>query len=142
MILLKRAMLYFNVVSTKALTSSTLGTRPKVPFSAEHREICRRLRRIGLKFSIFLCLLVSVADKGIQHVSPFCFPWPLGSGFSSTFLTELKNSMNHHNHAAVSNERQRILRWNIDAVANHVRTIGCADQAKIFSEQVRTDLHG
>jgi len=43
--------------------------------------------------------------------------------------------MNHHNHAAVSNERQRILRWNIDAVANHVRTIGCADQAKIFSEQ-------
>ncbi|XP_029187358.2 lethal(3)malignant brain tumor-like protein 3 isoform X1 [Acropora millepora] len=76
-----------------------------------------------------------VADKGIQHVSPFCFPWPLGSGFPSTFLTELKNSMNHHNHAAVSNERQRILRWNIDDVANHVRTIGCADQAKIFSEQ-------
>lgn len=50
--------------------------------------------------------------------------------------------MNHHNHAAVSNERQRILRWNIDDVANHVRSIGCADQAKIFSEQVRTDLHG
>lgn len=76
-----------------------------------------------------------VADKGIQHVSPFSFPWPLGSGFPSAFLTELKNSMNHHNHAAVSSERQRIMRWDIDDVANHVRLIGCTDQAKIFSEQ-------
>lgn len=76
-----------------------------------------------------------VADKGIQHVSPFSFPWPLGSGFPSAFLTELKNSMNQNNHAALSHERQRILRWNTDDVANHVRAIGCADQAKIFSEQ-------
>ena len=86
--------------------------------------------------TLFSCSL-SIADKGIQHVSPFSFPWPLGSGFPSAFLSELKSSMNHHNHAAVSNERQRIMRWNTDDVANHVRAIGCTDQAKIFVEQVR-----
>ena len=93
------------------------------------------LSRLVLAFCGFNFFL-SVADKGIQHVSPFSFPWPLGSGFPSAFLTELKNSMNHHNHAAVSSERQRIMRWDIDDVANHVRLIGCTDQAKIFSEQV------
>ncbi|KAM7433461.1 lethal(3)malignant brain tumor-like protein [Porites harrisoni] len=76
-----------------------------------------------------------VEDKGIQHVSPFSFPWPLGSGFPSAFLSELKTSINHNNHAAVSNERQKIMRWNVDDVANHVRLLGCADQAKIFVEQ-------
>lgn len=79
----------------------------------------------------------SVEDKGIQHVSPFSFPWPLGSGFPSAFLSELKTSINHNNHAAVSNERQKIMRWNVDDVANHVRLLGCADQAKIFVEQVK-----
>ena len=78
-----------------------------------------------------------VEDKGIQHVSPFSFPWPLGSGFPSAFLSELKTSINHNNHAAVSNERQKIMRWNVDDVANHVRLLGCADQAKIFVEQVK-----
>lgn len=47
--------------------------------------------------------------------------------------------MNQNNHAALSHERQRILRWNTDDVANHVRAIGCADQAKIFSEQVSAE---
>ena len=29
------------------------------------------------------------------------------------------------------------MRWNVDDVANHVRLLGCADQAKIFVEQVK-----
>lgn len=70
-------------------------------------------------------------------MSPFSFPWPLGNGFPSAFLNELKGSINHTNHAAVSDERQRIMSWSTDDVASHVRSIGCADQAKIFSEQVR-----
>jgi len=76
-----------------------------------------------------------VADKAIQHVSPFSFPWPLGSGFPSAFLSELKTSINHNNNGAVSSERQRILAWNVDDVASHVRFLGCADQAKIFIDQ-------
>ncbi|KAJ7354960.1 lethal(3)malignant brain tumor-like protein [Desmophyllum pertusum] len=76
-----------------------------------------------------------VADKAIQHVSPFSFPWPLGSGFPSAFLSELKTSINRNNNGAVSSERQRILGWNIDDVASHVRVLGCTDQAKIFIDQ-------
>lgn len=76
-----------------------------------------------------------VADKAIQHVSPFSFPWPLGSGFPSAFLSELKTSINHNNNGAVSSERQRIMAWNVDDVASHVRFLGCADQAKIFIDQ-------
>ena len=78
-----------------------------------------------------------MADKAIQHVSPFSFPWPLGSGFPSAFLSELKTSINHNNNGAVSSERQRIMAWNVDDVASHVRYLGCADQAKIFIDQVR-----
>ena len=37
----------------------------------------------------------------------------------------------------MSSERQRIMAWNVDDVASHVRFLGCADQAKIFIDQVR-----
>ena len=89
------------------------------------------------KIKSALNYFILVADKAIQHVSPFSFPWPLGSGFPSAFLSELKTSINHNNNGAVSSERQRILSWNVDDVASHVRFLGCADQAKIFIDQVR-----
>lgn len=108
--------------SISSAESSSIGTRSTSRKSStkEEKPDTSRLR---------------VADKGIQHVSPFSFPWPLGSGFPSAFLSELKTSINHNNHAALSNERQKIMRWNVEDVASHVRLLGCADQAKIFVEQ-------
>ena len=40
----------------------------------------------------------------------------------------------------MSSERQRIMAWNVDDVASHVRFLGCADQAKIFIDQVRISM--
>ncbi|CAH3044292.1 unnamed protein product [Pocillopora meandrina] len=76
-----------------------------------------------------------VADKAIQHVSPFSFPWPLGSGFPTAFLSELRTSISRNNNAALSSERQRMMGWDVNDVASHVTCLGCGDQAKIFIEQ-------
>ena len=83
--------------------------------------------------------LLTDADKGIQHSTPFSFPWPLGSQFSMMGLSELKAAINLENDGVASSERQRIMKWTIDDVMSHVRTIS-PDQAKVFGEQVRTTL--
>ena len=82
----------------------------------------------------------SVADKAIQHVSPFSFPWPLGSGFPTAFLSELRTSISRNNNASLSSERQRMMGWDVNDVASHVTCLGCGDQAKIFIEQVIVHL--
>ncbi|KAL9953264.1 hypothetical protein ACROYT_G040653 [Oculina patagonica] len=109
----------FSTSSTESTIIGTRSTSRRVSVKEEKSESTRH----------------RVADKGIQHVSPFSFPWPLGSGFPSAFLSELKTSINRNNNSAVSSERQRILAWNVDDVASHVRLLGCVDQAKIFIDQ-------
>lgn len=84
-------------------------------------------------------LLLTDADKAIQHSTPFSFPWPLGSQFSMMGLSELKAAINLENDGVASSERQRIMKWTIDDVMSHVRTIS-PDQAKVFGEQVCTTL--
>ncbi|KAM7452023.1 lethal(3)malignant brain tumor-like protein [Porites harrisoni] len=74
------------------------------------------------------------ADKAIQHSTPFSFPWPLGSQFSMMGLSELKAAINLENDGVASSERQRIMKWTIDDVMSHVRTIS-PDQVKVFGEQ-------
>ena len=54
-------------------------------------------------------------------------------------LSELKAAINLENDGVASSERQRIMKWTIDDVMSHVRTIS-PDQAKVFGEQVRTTL--
>ena len=83
--------------------------------------------------------LLTDADKAIQHSTPFSFPWPLGSQFSMMGLSELKAAINLENDGVASSERQRIMKWTIDDVMSHVRTIS-PDQAKVFGEQVCTTL--
>lgn len=75
------------------------------------------------------------ADKAVQHVTPFSFPWPLGSQFSMMGLTELKAAISLENDGVASSERQRMTKWTVDDVMSHVKTLGCADQAKVFGEQ-------
>lgn len=77
------------------------------------------------------------ADKAVQHVTPFSFPWPLGSQFSMMGLSELKAAITLENDSVASSERQRIMKWTVDDVMSHVRSLGCTEQlAKIFSDQV------
>lgn len=45
--------------------------------------------------------------------------------------------MHRNNNGVMSGERQRIMAWNVEDVASHVRVLGCADQAKVFIDQVR-----
>ena len=90
-----------------------------------------------LRTNVFLFL--TDADKAIQHSTPFSFPWPLGSQFSMMGLSELKAAINLENDGVASSERQRIMKWTIDDVMSHVRTIS-PDQAKVFGEQVCTTL--
>ena len=90
-----------------------------------------------LRTNVFL--LLTDADKAIQHSTPFSFPWPLGSQFSMMGLSELKAAINLENDGVASGERQRIMKWTIDDVMSHVRTIS-PDQAKVFGEQVCTTL--
>ena len=73
-------------------------------------------------------------------MSPFSFPWPLGSGFPTAFLSELRTSIIRNNNAALSSERQRMMGWDVNDVASHVTCLGCGDQAKIFIEQVIVHL--
>lgn len=54
-------------------------------------------------------------------------------------LSELKAAINLENDGVASSERQRIMKWTIDDVMSHVRTIS-PDQAKVFGEQVCTTL--
>ncbi|KAK2562372.1 Lethal(3)malignant brain tumor-like protein 1 [Acropora cervicornis] len=76
------------------------------------------------------------ADKAVQHVTPFAFPWPLGSQFSMMGLSELKAAINSENDGVASSERQRIMKWTIDDVMSHVKSLGCVDQAKVFGEEL------
>jgi len=75
------------------------------------------------------------ADKAVQHATPFSFPWPLGSQFSMMGLSELKAAISLENDSVASNERQRIMKWTVDDVMSHVRSLGCTKQAKIFADQ-------
>lgn len=76
------------------------------------------------------------ADKAVQHATPFSFPWPLGSQFSMMGLSELKAAISLENDSVASSERQRIMKWTVDDVMSHVRSLGCTEQlAKIFSDQ-------
>jgi len=75
------------------------------------------------------------ADKAVQHSTPFSFPWPLGSQFSMMGLSELKAAISLENDGIASSERQRIMKWTVDDVMSHVRTLGCVEQAKVFGEQ-------
>nr|XP_058973219.1 lethal(3)malignant brain tumor-like protein 3 [Pocillopora verrucosa]XP_058973220.1 lethal(3)malignant brain tumor-like protein 3 [Pocillopora verrucosa]XP_058973221.1 lethal(3)malignant brain tumor-like protein 3 [Pocillopora verrucosa] len=76
------------------------------------------------------------ADKAVQHVTPFSFPWPLGSQFSMMGLSELKAAISLENDSVASNERQRMIKWTVDDVMSHVRALGCTEQAKIFGDQL------
>lgn len=53
-------------------------------------------------------------------------------------LTELKAAISLENDGVASSERQRMTKWTVDDVMSHVKTLGCADQAKVFGEQVNT----
>ncbi|XP_078362086.1 lethal(3)malignant brain tumor-like protein 4 [Oculina patagonica] len=75
------------------------------------------------------------ADKAVQHASPFSFPWPLGSQFSMMGLSELKAAISLENDSVASSERQRMMKWTVDDVMSHVRSLGCTEQAKIFGDQ-------
>lgn len=84
----------------------------------------------------FIIFALTDADKAVQHVTPFSFPWPLGSQFSMMGLSELKAAISLENDGVASSERQRIMKWTTDDVMSHVRTLGCTEQAKVFGEQV------
>ena len=43
----------------------------------------------------------------------------------------------HINHGSRSNERNVVLGWTCEQVAEHIRSIGCVNQAQIFIDQVR-----
>ena len=88
-------------------------------------------------FNEWLVVGFADADKAVQHVTPFAFPWPLGSQFSMMGLSELKAAINSENDGVASSERQRIMKWTIDDVMSHVKSLGCVDQAKVFGEEVR-----
>lgn len=51
-------------------------------------------------------------------------------------LSELKAAINSENDGVASGERQRIMKWTVDDVMSHVKSLGCVDQAKVFGEQV------
>jgi len=51
-------------------------------------------------------------------------------------LSELKAAISLENDGIASSERQRIMKWTVDDVMSHVRTLGCVEQAKVFGEQV------
>lgn len=51
-------------------------------------------------------------------------------------LSELKAAINSENDGVASSERQRIMKWTIDDVMSHVKSLGCVDQAKVFGEEV------
>ena len=98
----------------------------------------RRLQShyFGMLITLRMLFVFTDADKGVQHTSPFSFPWPLGSQFSMMGLSELKAAISLENDGVASSERQRIMKWTVDDVMSHVRTSGCVDQAKVFGEQV------
>ena len=83
-----------------------------------------------------MAFVLTDADKAVQHASPFSFPWPLGSQFSMMGLSELKAAISLENDSVASSERQRIMKWTVDDVMSHVRSLGCTEQAKIFADQV------
>ena len=83
-----------------------------------------------------MAFLSTDTDKAIQHSSPFSFPWPLGSQFSMMGLSELKAAISLENDSVASSEKQRIMKWTVDDVMSHVRSLGCTEQAKIFGDQV------
>ena len=51
-------------------------------------------------------------------------------------LSELKAAISLENDSVASNERQRMMKWTVDDVMSHVRSLGCTEQAKIFGDQV------
>lgn len=51
-------------------------------------------------------------------------------------LSELKAAINSENDGVASSERQRIMKWTIDDVMSHVKSLGCVDQAKVFGEEL------
>lgn len=55
-------------------------------------------------------------------------------------LSELKAAISLENDGIASSERQRIMKWTVDDVMSHVRTLGCVEQAKVFGEQVGGSL--
>lgn len=87
-----------------------------------------------------IVIISTDADKAVQHASPFSFPWPLGSQFSMMGLSELKAAISLENDSVASSERQRIMKWTVDDVMSHVRSLGCTEQAKIFADQVSKAL--
>jgi hypothetical protein len=46
----------------------------------------------------------------------------------------------HINHGARSSERNIVLGWTCEQVAEHIRSIGCVNQAQVFIDQVRIRL--
>ena len=94
----------------------------------------------GLLSIHLCCFVLTGADKAVQHSTPFSFPWPLGSQFSMMGLSELKAAISLENDGIASSERQRIMKWTVDDVMSHVRTLGCVEQAKVFGEQVGGSL--
>lgn len=42
----------------------------------------------------------------------------------------------HINHGARSSERSVVLSWTCEQVAQHIRSIGCVNQAQVFIDQV------
>ena len=67
-------------------------------------------------------------EKAVQHVSSTTFTW---SSFSSAQAKDMSSI-----EGSGSREHQRIGKWSVDKVASHVKSLGCADQARIFAEQV------
>lgn len=55
-------------------------------------------------------------------------------------LSELKAAISLENDSVASSERQRIMKWTVDDVMSHVRSLGCTEQAKIFADQVSKAL--
>ena len=99
--------------------------------------LCPRLRdRLEKRLRHAIVFVSTDADKAVQHATPFSFPWPLGSQFSMMGLSELKAAISLENDSVASNERQRIMKWTVDDVMSHVRSLGCTEQAKIFADQV------
>lgn len=55
-------------------------------------------------------------------------------------LSELKAAISLENDSVASSERQRIMKWTVDDVMVHVRSLGCTEQAKVFADQVNEAL--
>ncbi|KAJ7374051.1 lethal(3)malignant brain tumor-like protein [Desmophyllum pertusum] len=122
-------------LSPTSISPPSVSAGIKIPGDGTIISTRSSARKVFVKEEKYHGGQLKYADKAVQHAAPFSFPWPLGSQFSMMGLSELKAAISLENDAVASSERQRIIKWTVDDVMSHVRSLGCTEQAKIFADQ-------